>query len=286
MLQQHPLRELTIDVKVNSVQPLKSVTSPTHTTRDERTAHSAHVEFTAQAYTPTRDFEVVVEVEGRQADVVMIPHRRGDDGYFMLQLTPPGPAGNWDRPLLADGAPVHLLILADTSGNIDRRRTAARRKRRFIGCCSSCADAQYRHVQPRDLRRSARLGLSRRRRRRGRQERRGRARFPRQTFTSLGWTNLDNAFASALKQSGPQTHVIYVGDGIVTNGDAENLIDFTGNGCDCANVPRPGAATFHAVTLGSSYESSRIEGDRFAGQRLDAQDQQRTRPNNRSARVN
>ena len=30
----------------------------------------------------------------------MIPHRRGDDGYFMLQLTPPGVNGDWDRPLV------------------------------------------------------------------------------------------------------------------------------------------------------------------------------------------
>src|SRR4029077_1109729 len=72
LLQQHPLRDLSIDVKVNSVVPLKSVTSPTHPTRDERTPHSAHVEFSAQEYTPTRDFEVVIETEGRQADVVMI----------------------------------------------------------------------------------------------------------------------------------------------------------------------------------------------------------------------
>ena len=84
MLKQHPLRELPIDVKINSAVPLKSVTCPTHTVRSDQTAHSAHVEFAAQEYTPTRDFEVVVEVDGRQSDVVLIPHRRGDDGYFML----------------------------------------------------------------------------------------------------------------------------------------------------------------------------------------------------------
>ena len=70
--------------------PLKSVSSPTHPARVDKTAHSGHVEFSAQEYTPTRDFEVVIEVEGKQSDVVVIPHRRGDDGYFMLQLTPPG----------------------------------------------------------------------------------------------------------------------------------------------------------------------------------------------------
>src|SRR5262249_3876086 len=41
LLQQHPLRELSIDVKVNSVTPLKSVVCPTHPTRDDLTTHSA-----------------------------------------------------------------------------------------------------------------------------------------------------------------------------------------------------------------------------------------------------
>ena len=58
MLKQHPLRELAIDVKVNSAVPLADVTSPTHLARIDRTKHSAHVEFTAQEYTPDRDFEV------------------------------------------------------------------------------------------------------------------------------------------------------------------------------------------------------------------------------------
>src|SRR5439155_26194981 len=119
LLQHHPPRELSRDVKVHSVLPLKSVASPTHPGRTERTPHSAHVAFTAQEYTPTRDFEVVVEVDGRQADVVLIPHRRGDDGYFMLQLTPPGARDNWERPLLPDGEPLHIIILADTSPSID-----------------------------------------------------------------------------------------------------------------------------------------------------------------------
>src|SRR5262245_18812757 len=124
LLQQRPLRELSIDVKVHSALPLKSVTSPTHPARTDRTAHSGHVEFTAQEYTPTRDFEVVIEVDGGQADVVMIPHRRCDDSYFLLQLTPPGVKSDRDRPLLPDGEPLHVVILADTSASIDAGQRA------------------------------------------------------------------------------------------------------------------------------------------------------------------
>jgi Flp pilus assembly protein TadD len=247
LLQQHPLRELSIDVKVNSVVPLKSVSSPTHTTRDDRTLHSAHVEFTAQEYTPTRDFEVVVEVEGRQADVVMIPHRRGDDGYFMLQLTPPGANGGWDRPVLPNGEPLQLLILADTSASIDAGQRA--NQATFIGallaalspadtfnlatCDVACdwAFAQAKEANASHVT-AARDFLAKR--------------------SSLGWTDLDGAFASALKRCGPKTHVVYVGDGIVTTGDADPVA-FTKRlrrlWDGLAIRPR-----CHAVALGSSYE--------------------------------
>ena len=63
--------------------------------------------------------------------MVLIPHRRGDDGYFMLQLTPPGATGDWDRPLLPNGEPVNLLILADTSASIDTGQRATQAT--FIG---------------------------------------------------------------------------------------------------------------------------------------------------------
>ncbi len=258
LLQQHPLRELNIDVKVNSVVPLKSVTSPTHPTRDEHTSHSAHVEFSAQEFTPTRDFEVVVEMAGRPADVVMIPHRRGDDGYFMLQLTPPGTAGNWDRPLLPNGEPVNLLILADTSASIDAGQRATQAT--FIGsllaaltpkdtfnlatCDVTCdwafpkaTTAEGDHVT------AAREFLAKR--------------------ASLGWTDLDATFAAALKvvarspdakvvarSPARATHVIYVGDGIVTAGDADPVA-FTKR---LRRLYHGHGATFHAVTLGSSYE--------------------------------
>ena len=158
---------------------------------------------------PTRDFEVVVEVEGRQNDVVMIPHRRGDDGYFMLQLTPPGADGTWDRPLLPNGDPLRILLLADTSASIDAGQRA--NQATFIGAllaslspkdtfnlatCDMTCDWAFAQPLPADARNvsAARDFLAKR--------------------TSLGWTDLDVAFASALKRSSPNTHVIYVGDGI------------------------------------------------------------------------
>ena len=251
LLQQHPLRDLSIDVKVNSVVPLKSVTSPTHPTRDERTTHSAHVEFTAQEYTPTRDFEVVVEVEGRQADVVMIPHRRGDDGYFMLHLTPPGANGDWDRPLLPNGQPLNLVILADTSASIDAGQRATQAA--FVGSllsaltpkdtfnlatCDVTCDWAFTQALAADAGNvsAARDFLAKR--------------------SSLGWTDLDAAFAASVKHPvgarspDRSTHVIYVGDGIVTTGDADPIA-FTKR---LRRSYQTIGATFHAIALGSSYE--------------------------------
>jgi len=216
MLKQHPLRELSIDVNVSSVLPLAGVTCPTHPARINRTTHAARVEFTAQEYTPTRDFEVVVEVDGRQSEVVLIPHRRGEDGYFMVQLTPPGPGGAWQRDLLPDGEPMELLILADTSASIDS--TSRSRQAQLIAAllasltpkdtfnlaaCDVDADWAFEKSRPADAGSiaAAREMLAER--------------------VSLGWTDLDKAFASLLARCGPKTRVVYAGDGIVNTGDGD-----------------------------------------------------------------
>jgi hypothetical protein len=94
LLQKTPVRELSLSVKIHSALPIKSVECSTHATRDATTEHSAQVDFSAQEYPPERDFEVVCEVDSAQSDVVVIPHQRGGDGYFLVQLTPPGQQGN------------------------------------------------------------------------------------------------------------------------------------------------------------------------------------------------
>ena len=245
LLKQNPLRELAIDVKISSVMPLSRVNSPTHTARIDSTRHSAHVEFGAQEYTPTRDFEVAVELGGSQSDVVLIPHRRGDDGYFMMLLTPPAGEGTWQREILPDGKPMELLVLADTSASMDSegRETQAGfiasllssltpEDKINLACCDvDCNWAFKRPVAASDENTKAALDLMSGR-------------------VSLGWTDLDEAFASALKQCGPNTQVIYVGDGIVTTRDADPVafgkrlkLLYQGKDTSC-----------HAVSVGSSFE--------------------------------
>jgi len=256
MLRTKPLRELSVKVMVNSALPLRGVTCPTHTVRTLQHRHSAQVEFSAQEYTPTRDFEVVCEVDGRQSDVVVIPHRRGDDGYFLLQLTPPAAEGNWQRDLLRDGKPLHIVLLCDTSSSMDREKR--RQQAEFVGSVLTalgdddrfqlaCADVGTAWVatepqSPTDNNiAAARTFLDER--------------------TSLGWTDLDRAFADAIKKAPADAHIIYIGDGIVSAGNTDapsfvqRLKQLVGVG-STDRTPR----TFHSVTVGNSSESVVMKG--------------------------
>ncbi|CAN5451802.1 hypothetical protein BH11PLA2_BH11PLA2_27500 [soil metagenome] len=250
LLIQHPLRDLSIDLTVNSAVPLKNVTSPTHTARIAKTDHSGHVEFTAQEYTPTRDFEAVIEVGQAAENVVVIPHRRGDDGYFMVQFTPPGSGGDWERPLIPNGDPMHLLILADTSASMD---TSSRIKQNAVlaALLGSLTAKDTVNVAACDVNCSwifdkptaataaniatIETTLAKR--------------------SSLGWTDLDKAFASAMTLSNASTHVIYIGDGIITTGDA----DIAAFAKRMHQLNQGVSGTFHAITVGSSYEATALK---------------------------
>ncbi len=265
LLKQHPLRELEIDVKINSALPLRSVSSPTHLTRNALTAHSAHVEFSAKEYTPTQDFEVVVEAGGRQSDVVLIPHRRGEDGYFLLQLTPPvrlsrsspgekrtvgrGRPVRSRGPVAARGAPRRPTAGASAAGRhvgLDGR-PRPRASSRIGGRPAGRADAQG-PIQPGHVRRGLRLGLRPAGRGRAEPRRRGPAKTRRPSV--VGMDRPRRAAASALAQCGPKTQVVYIGDGIVTTGDGDPVA-FVKRLRRLAEG-KPG--TFHAVAVSSSFE--------------------------------
>src|SRR5207237_10072154 len=145
----------------------------------------------------------------------LVPHRRGEDGYFMLQLTPPSVAGG-DRALIPDGEPLHVLVIADTSASMDRsQRTqqetllmallsalAPKDTFNLAACDVECdwAFDKAMSAEPSNVIRARQFLTNR---------------------VSLGWTDLDRAFASALRQARPHTHVLYLGDGIVTTGDGD-----------------------------------------------------------------
>ncbi|MHB8954750.1 MAG: VIT domain-containing protein [Pirellulaceae bacterium] len=247
LLRQYPLRELGIDVKINSAVPLSAVTCPTHAIRIDTTPHAARAEFAAQEYTPSRDFELVVELDGSHSDVVMIPHRRGDDGYFMLQVTPPSAVEIPVRDVVPDGTPLRLLVLADTSRSMDRDSRTAQSE--FIvallsslspkdsfnlaTCDTECTWAFDKPVPAEESNvQNVRRVLDDR--------------------SSLGWTDLDRACVSAFQQAGAGAHVIYVGDGIVTTGNAD-AVEFSNR----LRTLDPGQqCQGHAVAVNSRFETT------------------------------
>ena len=246
MLQLNPLKDLSIDVRLSSAVPLKAVTSPTHSVRATKTDHAARLEFAAQEYTPTKDFEAVIEVADAAPQVAVIPHRRGGDGYFLVQVTPPAPAAG-ERDLIASADPLNVVLVCDTSASMDpaqrnhQHALAAALLEALtpadtfnLGACDVNADWAFDRPQPATPENVAKA----------RQFLVGRV--------SLGWTDLDKAFGSALKQVGAKGHVVYLGDGIVTTGDA-NPQSFVSRLAALYKASGT-AATFHAVALGSAFE--------------------------------
>ena len=192
----------------------------------------------------------MIEIENRQSDVIVIPHRRGDDGYFMVQLMPPGAAGDWERPLIPNGDPLHLLLLADTSASMDAGQRAmqnavlaallgALTPKDTINVAACDVNCDWIFEKP-VLATPANVAIVE-------QALAKRA--------SLGWTDLDKAFASALKLSDVSTHVIYIGDGIVTTGDADPVA-FAKR---LHRLYEGHAGTFHAIAVGSSFEPAALK---------------------------
>lgn len=250
LLKQHPLRELKIDVKVNSAVALKGVSSPTHPARIAKTERSGHVEFAAQEHTPTRDFEAVIEVEPGRPDVVVVPHRRGDDGYFMVQLTPPGAAADWERPLVPGSTPLKLLVVADTSASMDKTQRAnqaavlgallgALTPKDTLNVAAADVNCDWVFEKPVPATPANVTAVQQFLEKR----------------SALGWTDLDKAFASALAMTEPGIHVVYLGDAISTTGNADPVA-FAKR---LQRLYEGKAGTFHAVALGSSYEPAALK---------------------------
>ena len=247
MLRLNPLRELTINVRVNSALPVSSISCPTHTARIARTEHAAQAEFTAQQYSPQQDFELDVAVDAAAAPVLLLPHRRGEDGYFLALVTPPADAAGWTRELVSDGPPLHLVILADTSGSMDDAARAnqdaligalltslgERDSFELATCDCETRWAPVDDGPPDTARVAAARGFVAAR-------------------TSLGWSDLDRAFATVCQRvrATPGAQVIYIGDGIITNGDADPVAFAKRLQRLAANS----GATFHAVAPTSRYE--------------------------------
>ena len=250
LLRTKPLRELQLAVRIVSTQPMASVRSPTHEVTLHETGHEATAEFRASEYRPSKDFELAVKVERTKA-ITAIPHRRGEDGYFMLMVAPPAPeSAAWERELSPEGAPLDVLLLADTSGSMGaaaRENQAAflegllallGSKDRFR-LAAFDADVSWIVGDPTapddETIRTALDTLAARR--------------------SLGWTDLDAGMKAALAAAGEDTLVVYVGDGVSTTGDA----DAAATADRMRQLGKASEASVHAVAASSSFEAGVLQ---------------------------
>ncbi len=243
MLRLHPLKKLQIEVKVSSSEPLSAVACPSHSCRIRTTGAAASVEFDAQEYAPQSDFELRVTTRAEAGALTVVPHRRADDGYFLVGFNVPA-AGEERRETLPDGKPLSLIVVADTSGSvtgkarttqlafIDALLTSLSKTDRFMVMTSDTESrwfaADMAPARDEEVAKALRFVAARR---------------------PLGWTDLDKTFDAVLGRAADGVHVVYVGDGTVTTGDADPVAfakrlkaKFRGNG------------TFHAVAPGSAFE--------------------------------
>ena len=264
LLQKTPLRDLTIDVLLHSEVGVGHLQSPSHPTAVvAATEHAASLHYAAQNVTPQRDFELTCRLARDQPHVVAIPHVRGDDGYFMLQLSPPSVgAGNWSRTLVRDGTPLDLIVLCDTSLSMDpvARSQQADLLAALLGSLSpagqlrlACCDAEVRWLVREavsvddDLRQSLVTSVRERR--------------------SLGWSNLKPAFEQAVALAQDNTQIIYIGDATVVAdtpavvneltswlaqlADADELVRPRGRGLRSTPVP-----TVHGIAVGNAFDAN------------------------------
>ena len=254
MLQRTPLRDLTIDVSVHSAMTLEAMTCPSHAQAEiQTTKHAARLHYAARDITPDRDFELQATLEGRQQDVVVIPHVRGDDGYMMVQLSPPSiSGGNWSRSLVGDGPGMDLIILCDTSRSMNKfaREQQSELLAAILGSLSetdrvrlACCDIDCQWLQPEptpvsaELRESLLESLEDRR--------------------SLGWSSLPTTFQEVLKLASPSTNVVYIGDGTVVNDHSEAGARFMAWLEQKESSPTPLPA-FHGVAVGNTFDMNVI----------------------------
>lgn len=248
MLKVNPLRELAINVRVHSAIPIKSAICPTHEVRFTKTKYAVQAEFTAQEYTPSSDLEIELELDAKESPVTIIPHQRGEDGYFLALIQSPESEAGWSRDLIRDGKPLDLLILADTSGSMreeDRERQDA-----LIGALlGSLAEQDTFRVAACDVK----VNFFKQEPLAATDQHINNARDFLNQQLSLGWSDLDNTFAKALQHAKTGTQVIYIGDGVIANQETDPIA--FNNRLKQQYSEAEKEVTFHAIAPGSSFES-------------------------------
>lgn len=250
LLRQRPLRNLALRVSVTSTQAIAGAACPSHPVRTRQTAHEAVVEHEASEVTPERDFELRIAM-AQGAPLTLVPHRRGDDGYFALLLQPPDPAASGlRRELVPERGALRTLLLLDTSASMDGPARAA--QRRFVQAFLaqlSAKDAFELWTCDLGVRRFRDAAVP------ATETNSGEALAFLEARDALGWTDLERAFGDVRRHAAAGTMVVYVGDGIQTSGDG----DPQGLALRLRTLLGPSGLVCHAVAPGSTYDLPVLE---------------------------
>ncbi|MEZ5989724.1 MAG: VIT domain-containing protein [Planctomycetota bacterium] len=245
LLRKHPLRELSIRVRVLSSTPIAKVECTSHEVLTRTTDGTAMVTFDAKEYSPDKDFALTVEL-ARPEPLKLVSHQRGEDGYFMLLFTPPSEeAQGWQRELLPEGKPLEVVVVADTSASMSAADREVQREA-LAALLTMLGDKDRFRLMACDwdARWFSAEALP------ATDENAARALAWLDGLTSLGWTDLDRAFGEVFAKAGDGATVLYLGDGIGTSGDGDPVA-LARRLEKAASGKR---VTCHAISTGATYE--------------------------------
>ena len=117
-----PADAAEVNVKLSSKQGLRTIWSPSHTIAVNKTGdHLAKVSYLAKEAVPDKDFMLYYSVSDKDLTANLLTHKSsGEDGYYMLTLTPPVEA----KQVLSKD----IVLVADTSGSMQGERMEQNKK--------------------------------------------------------------------------------------------------------------------------------------------------------------
>jgi Ca-activated chloride channel homolog len=107
-----PIDEVKIDAKLSSKQGLRTIWSPTHSiTTNRGDNNQAKIAMLAHDSIPDKDFLLYYSVSNKDLAANLLTHKNeGEDGYFLLTLTPPVQS----KEVIGKD----IVLVADTSGSM------------------------------------------------------------------------------------------------------------------------------------------------------------------------
>lgn len=117
-----PIDQMKIDVKLASKQPIHTIWSPTHTISSTRSGvNEARISFIEKDSQPDKDFLLYYNVSDKELSANVLTHRKtGEDGYFLLTLSPPVQVKTTQSK--------DIVIVADTSGSMQGEKMEQNKK--------------------------------------------------------------------------------------------------------------------------------------------------------------